>query len=195
MLCAEKMEDLPKVYLQMINDFTYNDLYEWSERCFPNLMFTEDSFIHAEQIGSFQDNKLDIINALETLDELMDEERKQYSEQELLEVLQAKSGVTCSGKGSNESGTFKKKILLKDEKNREFHTEISCIPHFKIEKKHSDKRLHFSWGKEEIRKNASIRERIVVLQRKVFRYDINGNHIQSGTGILRMTISWFRDLS
>ena len=88
MLCAEKMEDLPKVYLQMINDFTYNDLYEWSERCFPNLMFTEDSFIHAEQIGSFQDNKLDIINALETLDELMDEERKQYSEQELLEVLQ-----------------------------------------------------------------------------------------------------------
>ena len=28
----------------------------------------------------------------------------------------------------------------------------------------------------------SIRERIVVLQRKVFRYDINGNHIQSGTG-------------
>ncbi|MBS5465105.1 MULTISPECIES: hypothetical protein [Clostridia] len=156
MLCAEKMEDLPKVYLQMINDFTYNDLYEWSERCFPNLMFTEDSFIHAEQIGSFQDNKLDIINALETLDELMDEERKQYSEQELLEVLQAKSGVTCSGKGSNESGTFKKKILLKDEKNREFHTEISCIPHFKIEKKHSDKRLHFSWGKEEIRKNAII---------------------------------------
>lgn len=100
MLCAEKMEDLPKVYLQMINDFTYNDLYEWSERCFPNLMFTEDSFIHAEQIGSFQDNKLDIINALETLDELMDEERKQYSEQELLEVLQAKSGVTCSGKGN-----------------------------------------------------------------------------------------------
>lgn len=150
------VEDLPKVYLQMINDFTYNDLYEWSERCFPNLMFTEDSFIHAEQIGSFQDNKLDIINALETLDELMDEERKQYSEQELLEVLQAKSGVTCSGKGSNESGTFKKKILLKDEKNREFHTEISCIPHFKIEKKHSDKRLHFSWGKEEIRKNAII---------------------------------------
>lgn len=139
-----------------LNDFTYNDLYEWSERCFPNLMFTEDSFIHAEQIGSFQDNKLDIINALETLDELMDEERKQYSEQELLEVLQAKSGVTCSGKGSNESGTFKKKILLKDEKNREFHTEISCIPHFKIEKKHSDKRLHFSWGKEEIRKNAII---------------------------------------
>lgn len=39
---------------------------------------------------------------------------------------------------------------------REFHTEISCIPHFKIEKKHSDKRLHFSWGKEEIRKNAII---------------------------------------
>lgn len=73
-----------------------------------------------------------------------------------MEVLQAKSGVTCSGKGSNESGTFKKKILLKDEKNREFHTEISCIPHFKIEKKHSDKRLHFSWGKEEIRKNAII---------------------------------------
>lgn len=95
-------------------------------------------------------------NGMETLDELMDEERKQYSEQELLEVLQAKSGVTCSGKGSNESGTFKKKILLKDEKNREFHTEISCIPHFKIEKKHSDKRLHFSWGKEEIRKNAII---------------------------------------
>lgn len=70
----------------------------------------------------------------------------------------ARSSVTFCAKRdrSNESGTFKKKILLKDEKNREFHTEISCIPHFKIEKKHSDKRLHFSWGKEEIRKNAII---------------------------------------
>lgn len=40
----------------------------------------------------------------------------------------------------------------------------------------------------------SVRGWIVVLQWKVFRYDINGNHILSGTGIIRMTISRFRDL-
>ena len=40
----------------------------------------------------------------------------------------------------------------------------------------------------------SVRGWIVVLQWKVFRYDINGNHILSGTGMLRMTIGRCRYL-
>ena len=58
--------------------------------------------------------------------------------------------------GSNEGGSFSKSVKYTQSNNRESTFTISCIPHFKLDAAYSDKRVHFSWGIEEIENHSII---------------------------------------
>ena len=134
----------------------YGHLYDWRERCFPQLLFTKYAFENSEKIGSYRENFCEIQKCLAVLN---DEGQKLYqkrTEDETISALQSTSGVRCSGKGANESSTFKKKVRYRTGKSRFVEFEISCIPHFKLDNAYSDKRLHFSWGRDEIEKHKII---------------------------------------
>lgn len=145
-LTATDENSLRNVYRHIAIYFTeYMNLYSWRNRCFPKLLFTQDAFDNSEKIGFYQENYPEIRKCLSILN---DEGLQLYfdrTEDEAIRVLQSKTGIHCSGKGANESSTFKKQVVFQKSKY-----EISCIPHFKLDAAYSNKRLHFCWGRDEI---------------------------------------------
>lgn len=135
---------------------TYEEYYAWRRKCFPRLLFTKDSFDKAGHMGILKLNVEEMLKCMGCLNDMGYSWYNQFGEQETLSRLQASSGVACTGKGSNETSTFKKKIELYDSDGKKHVCEISCIPHFKLESKHSDKRVHFSWGQEQINAHSII---------------------------------------
>lgn len=146
---ATDEESLHKVYRNVADHFTdYLELYAWRTRCYPAILFTNDAFSGSTKIGTYQNNVAEMRKCLVVLNDDASFLYDSMSEEEAISSLQAKSGVKCSGKGVNERSAFKKKVRIK--KNGSVEYEISCIPHFKLEEAYSNKRLYFSWGRDEI---------------------------------------------
>lgn len=149
--------NLVTVYRHMAKRLsTYEEYYAWRKKCFPRLLFTKDAFDKASHMGILKLNVEEMLKCMGCLNDMGYFWYKQYGEPEALAKLQAASGVACTGKGSNETLTFKKKVELYDADGNKHICEISCIPHFKLETKYSDKRVHFSWGKEQINDHSII---------------------------------------
>lgn len=150
-------ESLRVVYRNIASFFTeYNHLYDWRERCFPKLLFTQDAFANGEKIGSYRENYDEIVKCLSALNDEGQQLYQDRTEDEAISALQVVSGIHCSGKGANETSTFKKTVLYQPEESSLVEFEVSCIPHFKLDTAYSDKRLHFSWGRDKIDKHKII---------------------------------------
>ena len=67
------------------------------------------------------------------------------NEKNALLELQSCFKIYCSGKGSNETMTYNKDMYFKGEKY-----SLTCNPHTKLFKKHSNQRIYFCWGRVEI---------------------------------------------
>ena len=148
---------LKSVYRFQIHKFrTYNQLFRWGKRAYPELLFTEDAFNEAHKMGNFTDNAEEINKVLAALNDFGKNLYRQEGENEAMSSLQRLCGVNCSGKGANESSTFKKMIKYKKSDDSFDSVQISCIPHFKLETRYSDKRIYYCWGREDINNHAII---------------------------------------
>lgn len=148
--------DLQKAYRDFSKRLnSYEEYYLWRKRCFPKLLFTKDTFDKSEQIGTLESNIDEMTECLGCLNDVGRDIYNKHAEQEALAMLQASCGIVCTGKGANETSTFKKAVELIGSDGK-YTYNISCIPHFKLESKHSDKRIYFSWGQEQISNHAII---------------------------------------
>ena len=148
---ATDRKSLRSLYRCIAEKFSeYEHLYLWRKRCFPELLFTADAFDNSSKIGSYRNNYNEIQKCLSVLNDEGSMLYPNSNEEEVLKIMQSKCGVNCSGKGAKESSTFKKKIKMKVNEYKDFQFEISCIPHFKLDTIYSNKRLYFSWGRNEI---------------------------------------------
>ncbi len=142
---------LREVYRLIASAFrNYSDLYEWWSRSYPQISHTKDVFNGSSKIGEYTENYKEINICLSVLNDKGREIFSFLPEDSAINTLQALSGVKCSGKGSNETSAFKKKIRFVNENNEMTEKEISCIPHFKLDRAYSNKRIHFSWGQKDL---------------------------------------------
>lgn len=147
-------DNITLVYRFVMRKFDkYEQLLNWCKRAYPNLLFTDDAFSTADKIGTLKENLPQIDAALCALNEIKVGDHG-ITESEALGYLQAKTGIECTGKGRSEEQTFKKNVKWKgtDDKKEEGckRKAISCIPHFKLDKSYSNKRIYFNWGLKEI---------------------------------------------
>lgn len=155
-------EELLKYYQDSAYELeTFSDLFDWKNRCFPNLLFTEDSFgnnhmaFHNDSEPEYADLLSQTLQCLTVLNN----NRIVYHAMEISEALPSMqavlSGISCTGKGGNETQKYKKKVLAVKIDSQTEHT-ISCHPHFKLIRGDSDYRIYFSWGNKGIKENTFI---------------------------------------
>lgn len=138
----------------------FSELFDWKKKCFPELLFTEDSF--GEKHMAFGNSSPDFkrlyrqtVCCLSTLNNKSEELIPLDNNQRILRLQAALSDIQCSGKGSNENQKFKKKVfVMKDGQRCKY--DISCTPHFKLVRGDTDYRIYFSWGDKKIKENAFI---------------------------------------
>ena len=150
-MIAINISSLTEVYRYTARLFSdYATFFAWRKKCYPDLLFTNDLFSKTDKIGSFQENYSEINKCLSILNDKGRELFLNGNEEEAIASIQAMCGVRCSGKGAGETETFKKKVQFGHEESTCKQYSISCIPHFKLDSAYSNKRVHFSWGREEI---------------------------------------------
>ena len=150
-MIAINIPSLTEVYRYTARLFSdYATFFTWRKKCYPDLLFTNDLFSRTDKIGPFQDNYSEINKCLSVLNDKGRELFLIGNEEAAIASIQAMCGVRCSGKGSEETETFKKKVQYDSEQSTRKQYTISCIPHFKLDSAYSNKRVHFSWGREEI---------------------------------------------
>lgn len=155
-------EELLKYYQDSAYELeTFSDLFDWKNRCFPDLLFTEDSFgnNHKAFHNASDPDYSDLLSQTLQCLTVLNNEREVYHPMEISEALlsmqAALSGISCTGKGGNETQKYKKEVLSGKIDSQTKHT-ISCHPHFKLIRKDSDYRIYFSWGNKDIKKNTFI---------------------------------------
>jgi hypothetical protein len=138
----------------------FSELYDWKRKCFPKLLFTEDSF--GSNHKAFGNCPKTIFDKLYTqtvccllLLNNMEMDLIKLNINERIKTIQVKmpDGTECTGKGSKEDKGFKKHVFSKSEKNGEealIECDISCATHFKLIQLNSDYRIYFSWENEKI---------------------------------------------
>ena len=138
----------------------FSELFDWKRKCFPQLLFTEDSFGNKRKAFSINSSNPDFSDLYKQTVKCLSILNNQTKELVLLNTserilaLQAKlpKEISCSGKGRNEKGNFKKKVFVKDK----VPTDINCHPHFKLIRGDSDYRIYFSWENEKIQSQTFI---------------------------------------
>lgn len=129
----------------------FGELFDWTHKCFPILLFTSDSFgSNQKPFGSDSGNSELIQQTICCLSILNNHynELQKYSESERIAYLGTllSHGITCSGKGNNEAIKCNKRIRFHDE-----NFTVSCSPHFKLIRRDSNYRIYFSWGTPKIK--------------------------------------------
>ena len=139
----------------------FPELFDWKTKCFPVVLFTEDSFgpqhnpFHGEAQPVYRTLLQQTIQCLTTLNNQTYRLLRMDIAKRIAHLQAALSGISCTGKGSNENTDYNKNVSVRINGADSEHT-ISCVPHFKLIRRNSDYRIYFSWGKEEIEKNAFI---------------------------------------
>lgn len=137
----------------------FSELFDWKRKCFPDLLFTEDSFGSNHKAFSycnpshFDDLYKQTINCLSVLNNLTKELYTLNNDKKINKIHAEVGHVTCTGKGSNEKQKFKK-IVFTNNSGQKF--KLSCQPHFKLIRSDSDYRIYFSWGDDQIKQNTII---------------------------------------
>ena len=135
----------------------FRELFEWKVRCFPDVLFTEDSFgqshniFHRETKDVYRRLLKQTIQCLTELNNQTEALHKTTVAEGISRLQAALTDISCSGKGSKEATDFNKNVSVNDA-----HYTIACAPHFKLIRGDSDYRIYFSWGKDEIRSNSFI---------------------------------------
>ena len=155
-------EELLKYYQDSAYELeTFSDLFDWKNRCFPNLLFTEDSFgnNHMAFHNASEPEYADLLSQTLQCLTVLNNDRIVYHAMEISEALPSiqtvLSGISCTGKGGNETQKYKKKVLAVKIDSQTEHT-IPCHPHFKLIRGDSDYRIYFSWGNKDIKENTFI---------------------------------------
>lgn len=144
-ICAyNSKSDITKVKrFYIMQAMSYEEYCKWIEDCFPNLVFHKNAFDAIQKLGKFKDVKEELHRHLIVL---CDNAKGIYykcgkSEKDTYLVLKSKYGILCSGKGSNEEKEFKADYN---------GIKITCNPHTKLFTEHSDQRIYFCWGRDDI---------------------------------------------
>lgn len=156
------MEDLINYYqrsaLQLQN---FPELFDWKKKCFPSLLFTEDSFgtnhkaFSNDNPSIFKPIYEQAIHCLSILNNQANDFHSLSNEQKI-NTLQAQArNISCTGKGSNEKQEFKKNVFVTKDGSTQ-KSKLSCQPHFKLIRNDSDFRIYFSWGDSQIKHNTII---------------------------------------
>lgn len=158
-----KREELPKikrVYLKRYN--TYKDFCERAEQCYPNLLFHEHCFEPIKCLGEYRENIEELDKNLSALNDFGSKIywSERGNEANALNKLASQCSVICSGKGSNESKSFKIKYIQKGENESNNEIELTCNPHLKLFHSGTNKRIYFCWGRNEIENHKIIVARI-----------------------------------
>lgn len=134
----------------------FSELFDWKGKCFPELLFTEDSFGKNNKAFSinpsnsvFHEIFKQAVDCLTTLNNKTKELVLMDIRKRIDELQSALPNISCSGKGSNEKSNFRKNVFTIKEDER-IDLEISCHPHFKLIRSDSDFRIYFSWENDKI---------------------------------------------
>lgn len=139
----------------------FSELFDWKKKCFPSLLFTEDSFGNNHK--AFSDDNPTVfchlyeqaIHCLAILNNQTDEFHSLSNEQKINALQTQASNIECTGKGRNEKQEFKKDVFITIDGSTQ-KRKLSCQPHFKLIRKDSDYRIYFSWGDNQIKHNTII---------------------------------------
>jgi hypothetical protein len=130
----------------------FPELFAWKRKCFPELLFSEDSFGNNHK--GFETNLYkQTVDSLLALNNQTNELIRLDINKRINTLQTSLSNIECSGKGRNEDKDFKKKVYTIKEVNGEkirIECEIICTPHFKLIRRDSDFRIYFSWGNDKI---------------------------------------------
>ncbi len=138
-----------------------NDSYEIYEKrskdCFPDIVFHKDAFQHINRLGKGMDVVKELTRHLSILNDVGKKlyEYNGRNEKTTLDELKSAYKIECSGKGSKEEKMFNKDITYHNIKY-----QLTCNPHTKLFKKHTDQRIYFCWGRDEIKEHSIIVVRI-----------------------------------
>lgn len=121
--------------------------------CFPRLIFHEKASDNIRKLGKLAEVNKELSRHLSSLN---DYGKRVYdecegNEEKTLHKLKSMCGLTCSGKGSKETQSFKKQMSYQDEEYT-----ISCNSHTKFFEGNNDQRIYFSWGRDEIQNHSLI---------------------------------------
>lgn len=153
-----RVNDVIKVkryYLKKVDSFDkYKDK---ADVCFPHIVFHKDAFKYVQRLGKCADVIDELTRHLVTLNDVAKKlyEYNGRNEKQTLNELKSTYNIECSGKGSNEEESFNKEIVFGTKKY-----QLTCNPHTKLFKKHTDQRIYFCWGRSEIREHSIIIVRI-----------------------------------
>lgn len=134
----------------------FAELFEWKSKCFPNLLFTEDSFgnnnkaFHCAHKSHHKDLFSQTVQCLLELNNKTEELLSLDIAQRISILKSALPCISCAGKGRDEKQKFEKNIFVLKGKQRYQYT-ISCTPHFKLIRNDSNYRIYFSWGSDDIK--------------------------------------------
>lgn len=131
----------------LLKSATYDILKDRISICFPRLLFHENALYNIRKLGKLADVKDELSRHLTALN---DYGKRIYdecdgNEENALNCLKSRCGIVCSGKGSNETITFKKVMYFEE---KEY--SITCNSHTKFYNGNNDQRIYFSWGRKEI---------------------------------------------
>lgn len=145
-------EDLLFCYQQCAYQLkNFSELFDWRHKCFPELLFVEDSF--GKNNNAFDIAPTSVIFEIvyrQTVDSLSllnnsIGEMKPMTIQERIRFLQAElPNITCSGKGRNEDKKYIKKISF-FKSGSLVEEKVVCAPHLKFYREDSDYRLFFAF--------------------------------------------------
>lgn len=153
------LKELIQKYQEIVSGFKdFSELFDWKKRCYPHLLFTEDSFSTNKQ-NPFRDPNPKLYNqsieCLNYMNNNFDSIKSKSIEDRISELNSAILDVSCTGKGSGEHIDFKKDVyIIKDGEKKNY--EAPCTPHFKLIRKDSNYRIYFSWGISDIKDDAFI---------------------------------------
>lgn len=136
---------IKRIYLARAK--SYEEYVNKMPDCFPQLFFYEGSSDNIQKLGKIAEVNKELSRHLSALN---DYGKRIYdecagNEENALHKLKSTCDITCSGKGSKETLSFKKKICYQDKEYT-----ISCNSHTKFLKGNNDQRIYFSWGRDEI---------------------------------------------
>ena len=145
--------DITKAYRHYLckNCSTYADYAKRAPSCFPDLFFHDNAFQKANKLGTFKNVFRELTRHLVALNDTATFLYPKYQANGTLLRLKSNHNIYCSGKGSNESNDYKIKMTYNDK-----NYTLSCQPHTKLFGSHTDQRIYFCWGQDEIEHHAII---------------------------------------
>lgn len=145
--CIDRMLSPHRFYLEQLNSL--DEFKEDFKRCFPNLIFHVRIDQTINVFNNINEHSRELIRHLSILNDFAKNLYLEIgvSSNEIYDRLRSEYKIIASGRGSNEGLD---KFLCKFANNQNELEEVRCNPHSKLYTAHSDYRIYFHWGRENI---------------------------------------------